>query len=112
MTYMVSFSGEGSTGSEGSVCSSAKWEMFLCRDDRFLYQDESSVSVDAGGSGGFDAGGDSDSGQWRIVSQGDLVGIEFRWSNGQTSTHQPDYAEGATYVDGERWFVTDDNPHC
>jgi hypothetical protein len=108
MTYMSSYS----SGGEGSAFSSSKREMYLCRDGRFAYESESSVSVDVEGVSGLDAGGGSDSGQWRIITQGDLVGIEFTWSSGQTSQHQLDYVNGETLVDGERWFVTDDNPYC
>jgi hypothetical protein len=108
MTFLHTYG----SGGEGTVSSSAKRELYLCRDGRFSYQEESSVSVDVKGSGGFDAGGDAGSGQWRIITKGDVVGIELVWRSGETTAHQLDYADGATYVDGERWFVTDDNPYC
>ncbi len=108
MTYLHSFT----SGGEGSVDSSAKREMYLCRDGRFFYEEESSVSVSVPGVSGSDPSQDSGSGIWRIVTQGNLAGIELRWSSGGVSTHKLDFNNGETYFDEERWFVTDDNNYC
>ena len=108
LTYMSSYSSSGG----GTVSSSAKREMYLCRDGRFFYQDESSVSVDVSGAGGFSGGQDSDPGQWRIITQGNQAGLEYEWDSGSTSQHLLEFREGATYIDDERWFVTPDNNYC
>ena len=45
-------------------------------------------------------------GTWRILTQGQLVGIELRYGNGQAEVYQLSYEGGATYADGERVYVT------
>jgi hypothetical protein len=35
-----------------------------------------------------------------------VVGIELRYGNGAVEQHRLDYQDGATYVDGERWYIT------
>ena len=104
MTYMSSAS-----SFSGGVDSSTRRDMYLCRDGRFIYEDESLISIDSGSGSG---GQESDTGRWRIVTQGGTVGIELTWDSGGESAHLLEYVNGETHLDGERWFVTPENPYC
>ena len=106
LTYITSYS----SGSSGGF--SERKEAFLCRDGQFLYSNSSSLSVDTGGASAFGGGQGSGGGEWKVVTEGSSAGIEFRWRDGETSRHLLEFTDGKTYVDGSRWFVTDDNPHC
>ncbi len=106
LTQMESYS----SGSSGGYSNKQVWD--LCRDGRFFFSGESMVSVDVGGAFGAAGGPERGGGQWRIIEQGGLVGIELRWADGQVSQHALDYRNGQTYADGTRIFVTEDNSSC
>ncbi|MCH7876358.1 MAG: hypothetical protein IH965_13810 [Gemmatimonadetes bacterium] len=106
LTQMESYS----SGSSGGYSNKQVWD--LCRDGRFFFYGESMVSVDVGGAFGAAGGPERGGGQWRIIEQGGLVGIELRWLGGRVSQHTLDYQNGQTYADGTRVFVTDANSSC
>jgi hypothetical protein len=99
-TQMSSYS----SGSAGGY--SSRTDVHLCANGQFALSGNSSVSVDVGGAYGYGGGNDQGSGTWRIITQGQLVGIELRYGNGAVEQHRLDYQDGATYVDGERWYIT------
>ena len=99
-TQMSSYS----SGSAGGY--SSRTDVHLCPNGQFALGGNSSVSVDVGGAYGYSGGDSQGSGTWRVITQGQLVGIEFRYANGGVEQHRLDYQEGATYVDGERWYIT------
>jgi hypothetical protein len=109
LTYMSTYSNERVGDFVGS---SARRDMDRCGGGTFFYSEESSVSVDIGGTGGFDSGGDSQRGVWSVVTANGQVGLELRWESGSVSTHLLEYVDGVTYIDQEGWFVTDKNPYC
>lgn len=91
------------------VGSSVDRKMYLCSSGQFYYTDESLVT---GGSAGFNPTQVQENGEWQILADGDRAGLELRWQGGQVSAHLLQYNNGETYVDEERWFVTDDNTFC
>jgi hypothetical protein len=101
-TQMESYS----SGSAGGY--SSRTDYHLCANGQFFMTDENSVSVDVGGAYGYGGGSGSGVGTWRVVTQGQLVGIEFHHPNGEVSQHrlEYDYQSSATYVDGSRWYIT------
>ena len=99
-TQMSSYS----SGSAGGY--SSRTDVHLCANGQFALSGNSSVSVDVGGAYGYSGGDSQGAGTWRIITQGQLVGIELRYANGGVEQHRLDYQDGATYVDGERWYVT------
>ncbi len=107
ITRIESYSSSGGGGGY-----SAREEFDLCSDGRFFYSGSSSVSVDVGGTGGYSGGTDGGAGTWRIVEQGNVVGIELRWNNGNVGQALLEYRDGGTYVDGQRMYVTSDNTSC
>ncbi len=109
LTQMNTYTSEDATGYAGSS-SRSDWD--LCSDSRFFYSGSSEVSVDVGGVSGSSGGPEQGAGQWRIIEQGGLIGIELHWSNGQVTQHQLDYENEETYMDGERTFVTERNTNC
>lgn len=103
VTYMDSYS----SNTPGGGGFSTKFIYHLCSNGQFSYSGSDVVShnipntdVPGGGSAG------SASGTWRIVTQGQLAGIELRYANGQTELYQLDMQGNATYANGERVYVT------
>jgi hypothetical protein len=99
-TQMESYS----SGSAGGY--SSRTDVHLCANGQFALSGNSSVSVDVGGAYGYDGGNSQGSGTWRILTQGQVAGIELRYASGGVEQYRLDYQEGATYVNGERWYVT------
>jgi hypothetical protein len=106
LTYLHSYS----SGSSGGY--STHYELDLCSDGSFFYYDRSHVSVDTGGAFGYSGGTTTNTGQWRITTQGGQIVAEMRWQDGQTGYSLLEYVDNKTYVDGARWFVTSDNASC
>lgn len=100
ITYMDSYS----SGSAGGY--SSRIDVFLCGNGEFLYRDQSSVTVDVGGASGFSGGNESNSGRWRVITQGNLAGIELRYGDGRVEQYRLDYQDQKTYANGERVYVT------
>jgi hypothetical protein len=100
VTQMSSYS----SGSAGGY--SSRTDVHLCPNGQFALAGNSMVSADVGGASGYSGGNSQGSGTWRIITQGQLVGIELRYANGGVEQYQLDYQDGATYVNGERWYVT------
>lgn len=100
VTYMDSYS----SGSAGGY--SSRVDVYLCSNGEFAYKDQSSVSVDVGGASGFSGGNSANSGRWHIITQGNVAGVELRYSDGRTEQYRLDYQGGATYANGTRVYVT------
>lgn len=103
VTYISSYS----SNTPGGGGLSTKLVYHLCSDGRFAYSGSDVVSHNlpgAGVPGGGSAG--SASGTWRIVTQGQLAGIELRFANGQTETYRLDMQGNQTFANGERVYVT------
>jgi hypothetical protein len=100
VTTMSSYS----SGSAGGY--SSRTDVHLCSSGEFLYRDNSSVTVDVPGASGYSGGQQGATGRWKIITQGNLVGIELRYSSGNVETYQLGYEGGATYANGERVYVT------
>jgi hypothetical protein len=93
-----------SSGSAGGY--SMRIDTHLCSTGEFAMYDQSTVSVDVGGASGYSCGNGAQMGRWRIITQGQLIGIELRYNSGQAEVYQLTYEDGATYADGERVYVT------
>jgi hypothetical protein len=100
LTYMDSYT----SGTAGGY--SMRQDAYLCSNGEFLYKDESSVSVDVGGAFGNAGGQGQNTGRWRIITQGQMVGVELRYNDGRVEQYQLEYRNGETYVNDQRWFVT------
>jgi len=93
-----------SSGSAGGY--SSRTDVHLCANGQFALRGSDLVSVDVGDAGGYSGGNSAGQGTWRIVTQGQLAGIELRYASGQVEHYRLDYQDDKTYVDGERWLIT------
>jgi len=93
-----------SSGLEGGYTS--RTDVHLCGDGQFAIRGQNSVSVDVGGAFGAAGGSSAQAGTWRILTQGQLAGIELRYGNGAVERYRLERQGGATYVEGERWLIT------
>ncbi|TFG49892.1 MAG: hypothetical protein E4H38_04350 [Gemmatimonadales bacterium] len=93
-----------SSGLEGGYTS--RTDVHLCGDGQFVVRDQNSVSVDVGGAYGNAGGNSAQAGTWRILTQGQLAGVELRYGNGAVERYRLEHRDGATYVEGERWLIT------
>lgn len=91
-------------GSEGGY--SSRRELLLCPTGQFHYRESSSVNADVGGVFGSSAGGSGGTGQWRVLAQGQLVGLDLRFSDGRHWQVRLEDRGGAVHVDGVRTYVT------
>ena len=93
-----------SSGSAGGY--SSRTDVHLCANGQFALSGNNSVSVDVGGAYGYTGGDSQGSGTWRIITEGQVAGIELRYANGGVEQYRLDYQDGATYVNGDRWYIT------
>jgi hypothetical protein len=93
-----------SSGSAGGY--SSRTDVHLCANGQFAMSGSNLVSVDVGDAGGYSGGNTGGQGTWRIITQGNVVGVELRYADGQAEQHRLDYQDDKTYVDGERWLIT------
>ena len=93
-----------SSGLEGGYTS--RTDVHLCGDGQFVVRDQNAVSVDVGGAYGAAGGSSAQGGTWRILTQGQLAGIELRYQSGAVERYRLEHQGGATYVEGERWLIT------
>jgi hypothetical protein len=93
-----------SSGSAGGY--SSRTDVHLCANGQFAIRGNSMVSVDVGGASGYSGGNEGASGTWRVITEGQVAGIELRYANGGVEQYRLDYQDGATYVNGDRWYVT------
>lgn len=103
VTYMDSYS----SNTAGGGGFSTKFVYHLCSDGRFGFGGSDVVSLNLPGTdvqGGGSSG--SSNGTWRIVTQGQLAGIELRFGNGEVELHRLDFQDGQTLADGTRVYVT------
>ena len=91
-------------GSDGGY--SRRRELHLCPSGGFQYSESNSVNADVGGVFGGGSGGDSGTGQWRVLAEGQLVGLDLRFSDGRHWQVRLEYRDGGTYIDGVRTYVT------
>jgi len=87
-------------------------DYYLCSDGRFAYRDTSSMAVYVEGYSASSASPEYAEGRWRVVTQEGQAMLELRWGDGRITYRALDHAEGRTYLDGERWFVTEENDLC
>lgn len=103
VTYISSYS----SNTPGGGGLSTRFVYHLCSDGRFAFSGSDVVSHNvpgAGVPGGGSAG--SSGGTWRIVTQGQVAGIDLRFGNGQTELYRLDMQGGQTFANGERVYVT------
>jgi hypothetical protein len=93
----------GPGGVDGGM--SSRTDVHLCPSGEFAFQGRSRLSLDVGGVAGNSRGDSQGAGRWRILTQGNVAGIELRYNDGSVELYRLDYQNGQTLVDGQRWLV-------
>ena len=109
VTYMSSYN-SGGYGSYGGY--SERWDAYLCSDGTLFFKQNSMVNADVGGAFGFGAGNRGVPGRWKLVEQLGQVFIQYQLADGTSDYAALGFQNGATYVDGKRVYVTNENPYC
>ena len=103
VTYMSSYS-SNTLGGGGFT---QKNIYHLCSDGRFAFSEDGAIALNPGepdlGTPGSAGRG---RGSWRILTQGQLAGIELRFDDGSVVHYQLTMQDGATYANQDRVYVT------
>ncbi len=94
-----------SSGSSGGM--SSKTEIYLLADGSFQARSESSVSIYVPGANGGSSGVQKAAGSWRIYVKDTQALLEMKYENGQIETNALQANGEQTFINGKRWFVTE-----
>jgi len=106
VTYIDSYNG----GLGGGY--SDRWDAYICSDGTLFFKRNSMVNVDVGGAYGYSADNRGMPGRWQLVEQMGQVFIQYQLADGTSDYATLGFQNGATYVDGQRVYVTNENPYC
>jgi hypothetical protein len=109
LSYRDSYNSNDSRGFGGY---SERWDAFLCSDGTFYFQQRSRVSIDTGGATGSSGGDTTARGLWRIAEANGAVYLQYQMEGSEGEQAMLRFENGSTYLDRNRIFVTDENPHC
>src|SRR5690606_20886038 len=109
VTYMDSYSSSNVGGYGGY---SMRWDAYICSGGTRFHKSNSMVNADVGGVAGYSAGNRGTPGRWTLVEQMGQVIIQYQLADGTSDYAVLSFQDGKTYVDGERVYVTNENPHC
>ncbi len=101
LTALSSYNGGGGGGM------SSKTEIYLRTNGTFQVRSESSVSVYVEGANGGSSGVKRAAGTWRIYARNAQAILETKYENGQIESSLLEDRNGQTFVNGKRWFVTE-----
>ncbi len=96
-----------SYNSGGSGGMSSKTELYLLSNGTFQARSESSVAVYVEGANGSSGGVKRAAGTWRIYARNGQAILETKYENGQIESSLLEDRNNQTFVNGTRWFVTE-----
>ncbi len=102
LTMLSSYNSGGGGGGMSS-----KTEIYLLADGSFQARSESSVSIYVPGANGGSSGVQKAAGTWRIYAKDGQPLLEMKYENGQTETNSLKANGEQTFINGKRWFVTE-----
>ena len=104
VTYISSYN----SNSLGGGGMSTKIVYHICSNGQFAYSEDGSVTLNTPGSPDLGTPGTADggSGSWRIITEGQLAGVELRFNSGEVVVYRLDMQDGAVYANGDRVYVT------
>lgn len=102
---LVQMSSYNSGGGSGGY--SSKTEIYINANNTFQARSESSVSVYVPGANGGSGGIKNAAGTWRIYVNGSQALLEMKYENGQIETNALQANGEQTFINGKRWFVTE-----
>lgn len=106
VTYIDSYN----SGLSGGY--SDRWDAYICSDGTLFFKRNSMVTVDVPGAYGYSGGNRGTPGRWQLVEQMGQVFIQYQLADGTSDYAVLGFQNGATYVDGKRVYVTNENPYC
>jgi hypothetical protein len=109
LSYRESYNSNDARGFGGY---SNRWDAFLCSDGTFFFQQRSRMNIDTGGVIGSGGGDNVARGIWRIVEANGAVYLQYRMEGEEGAQGMLRHENGSTYIDRDRIFVTEENPHC
>lgn len=111
LTYLESYrsSGPSVDGFATGGGYSTQIVIRLCGDGTFTDSSNSSMSIDTGGAFGSSSGRDQGAGQWSVIGnvQGGAT-LKLDYPNGDVAQYALDYRDQKTYLNGTRYFRTQD----
>lgn len=102
LTMLSSYNSGGGSGGMSS-----KTEIYLNADGTFQGRSESSVSIYVPGANGGSSGVQKAAGTWRIYVRDGQALLEMKYENGQIETNALQANGEQTFINGKRWFVTE-----
>jgi hypothetical protein len=93
-----------SSGTSGGYTSEE--ELTLCSSGEYLYRKSSSMSVDVGGAYGSSGGRGGETGRWRVVTQGQVAGLELRAQSGEVTLVRLHFQDNLVHIDGGKVYRT------
>ncbi len=104
----VTYTSSYNSSSLGGGGFSTKNVYHICSDGRFAFSDNSSVTLNSPQSPDLGTPGTADggSGTWRIVTEGQVAGIELRFNSGEVAVYRLDMQNGQVFANGDRVYVT------
>lgn len=89
-----------------------RWDAYLCSDGTLVFDRSSHVGADAGSVSGYSGAVGKTTGTWQLIEQMGQVYIVYQMSDGTSDHARLQYQNGATYLEGERVYVANENPYC
>lgn len=102
LTMLSSYNSGGGGGGMSS-----KAEIYLHADGSFQGRSESSVSIYVPGASGGSSGVQKAAGTWRIYTKDGQALLEMKYETGQIETNSLQANGEQTFINGKRWFVTE-----
>ena len=109
LAYLTS--GGDATPVDGSAYSwSDRKNIYLCSNGTFQAQGGFQGSIGTPGGTGIATNGTGPlSGQWKVSTVAGVPVLEFHLQNGETATFRLSAQGNKTFLDGQRWFVVENN---
>jgi hypothetical protein len=102
LTYLSSYS----SGASGGYVSQRF--ISLCPDGQFVLTGNSSVSMEAAGASGHSSGVENAQGLWKVAAAGGQSVLLLNATDGSVRSYVIKIENNALYLEGRRYFITDD----
>lgn len=109
LTYLYSYYSGGMDGSYAGA--SEKTVIDLCSAGHFFYSGSSSLAVDGGTGGGYNASGhaggsEQGAGQWEVITRAGGPTLQLNFRSGEVATYAITYPDEKLHLNGERYYWT------
>lgn len=115
LTYMDSYYSPSSTdGGVGGGYSNEE-RIDLCSAGYFLFNSNNEMTISGDNVSGYNSGGNSGNGTWKIVARGNQLVLLLKYHTGQESSYNLEYKDEKLYLNGYRYYRTTEGeyaPNC